>query len=563
MTTRVMVAVMVLFTVATARAWAFDSLEGRFSVDFPGPPTMSVENGIHFVELKIPDHNLLIGFTDEGVDNAQLYFDQLQSGQVGRSIISRNDVVVGGNPERHLVTRLPDGCLLAERWIVANRRFYGVSVKMRGSQVDATAQQFLDSFKLSGGEVADTSHASSSISRTATTKGADLTILYGKINNLGFGWPPGFDVFSGKTTPSHSWPWKVDPTAPPGTNRIMVGTSYNGHPPAGSDGYTGTTSRPANLPQAMRLHYELNGLNVTAATIQMFVDDFQAPVFHSHFQVTINGRRCPFLENIINSLDQTGPIGQLISARVPDEFLADVASGNLNIYIDDPTTGAGDGYAVGFVRLLINPHLGSYEHLGSISGKVLDAQTRRPLSGATVSAGGLVSAVTGNNGSYALPQVPAGLCVVTASHAGYQPVTQSANLVSAGSAAIDFLLQPSQAWNHASVAAITPTVQPPAAEEQFDNNLLGRWKCRVGSSTFMMIISPGRADDYGTGKRVIATYRVTTQDGQIQWNRTWIDPGTKDDNEPDKVRTYVVTDTTVDFTNPATGVSTHWEKDTR
>jgi hypothetical protein len=184
---------------------------------------------------------------------------------------------------------------------------------------------------------------------------ADLVVQVGDMDNLGFGWPEGYDVFSGESTPFHEFEFYPGPNDPPGTDKIMLGTSYIGDPPAGADGYTDISSRPDNLPVPIRAEYDLKGIQVSSATLQIFVDDFQSPVFQSDFQVSINGQRAPFLEAILNSLDQTGAAGRLISAPVPPDFLPHVASGVFEIYIDDPTTGAGDGFAVDFVRLMINP----------------------------------------------------------------------------------------------------------------------------------------------------------------------------------------------------------------
>ncbi|MCP2520233.1 carboxypeptidase regulatory-like domain-containing protein, partial [SCandidatus Aminicenantes bacterium Aminicenantia_JdfR_composite] len=271
-------------------------------------------------------------------------------------------------------------------------------------------------------------------------KEADLVVLAGDIDNLGFGWPPGFDVFSGNSTPIHDYPWKPDPNEASGTDRIMVGTSYTGHSPIGADGYTNTTNRPENLPQPIFMEYSLAGIQVNSAVIQMFVDDFQSPHFKSKFQVKLNGKRAPFLENILNSLDQTGPIGKLITAKVPVDFLDLIRSGKLEIYIDDPTTGAGDGFAIDFVRLLINP--APFKYTGRISGHVLDVSTGEPIQGAMVSASGLVSIRTDNNGAYILDNIPAGLSIVTVSKAGYISQTLSKDLPSGAELILDFKLYP-------------------------------------------------------------------------------------------------------------------------
>src|SRR5580704_3037335 len=63
--------------------------------------------------------------------------------------------------------------------------------------------------------------------RTVGGLEADLLVRTGDINNLGFGWPQGFDPFSCKST-SHDYPWDPRPGAPEGTDRIMVGSGVTG-----------------------------------------------------------------------------------------------------------------------------------------------------------------------------------------------------------------------------------------------------------------------------------------------------------------------------------------------
>jgi hypothetical protein len=184
------------------------------------------------------------------------------------------------------------------------------------------------------------------------------------------------------------------------------------------------------------MQYDPGETRVKSAVLQMFVDDFQAPVWKSDFQVEINGRRAPFLEEVLNSLVQTGPIGKLITVRIPDEFLGDVAGGVLNIYVDDPATGAGDGYAVDFIRLLINPK--TMTNTGTVYGKVSDAETAAAIQDATVSASGVIKSSTDANGEYVLEGVPAGLVAVTVSKSGYVSKTKTVDLTTDGDAELDF-----------------------------------------------------------------------------------------------------------------------------
>jgi len=246
---------------------------------------------------------------------------------------------------------------------------------------------------------------------------AEMIIRVGDIDNLGFGWPEGFNPFSGKDTEPHGYPWESDADDPPGTDRIFVVSSYTGNPPEGSDGYTESTSRPDNEPQAITLEYPVTGIDIQSSILQMFVDDFQAPVFATSYQVILNGKRIPYLENMINSLEQTGPIGKLITIKLLPEDINLIKSGKLVIGIDDKLTGAGDGFAIDFVRLLINP--GKMPFTQNIHGKVLDDNTQQGIGGALVSASNIVELLTDADGNFALNTVPAGLALVTVSKSGY------------------------------------------------------------------------------------------------------------------------------------------------
>ena len=292
-------------------------------------------------------------------------------------------------------------------------------------------------------------------STSGDSEEADVVCLVGDIDNLGFGWPSGFDVFSGKSTPSHRYPWKHESDDPPGTDRIMVGSGAKGS----SDGYSSTTSKPDNNPQPITMECDLNDVVVKSATLQMFVDDFQSPVFGSKFQAKINNKRAPFLENVLNSLRQTGPIGKLITVQIPDEFLSDVSSGKLIIYIDDPETGVGDGYAIDFVRLLINPSGDRY--VGSVSGKVTDAKTGQPISGAKVTASGTgASVTTAGDGTYTINNVPAGMASLTASKTGYESKTLSVDLVADSHATLNFALTQGASPTDIAPIPIDPTAPP-------------------------------------------------------------------------------------------------------
>jgi outer membrane protein OmpA-like peptidoglycan-associated protein/type II secretory pathway pseudopilin PulG len=273
--------------------------------------------------------------------------------------------------------------------------------------------------------------------RTAGGPEADLVVRTGDINNLGFGWPAGFDPFSGQSTPAHPYPWKARPGAPAGTDRIMVGSSFRqGDPKWDGYSYSADCTCPADwapcenrvetMPQAVTLSLGALPTKVNAVAFQIFADDFQPQVFHSHFQVSLNGTRIPTFEYAINSLNQTGPIGKLLTLRLLPEYWPLLESGTAKLLIDDPTTHIGDGYAIDFVRILVNPH--KFKYQVSLTTTVTDADKHRPIAGATVSAA-LESAATDRQGKCQLKGIPAGLVVATADAPGYDENSVPVDLV--------------------------------------------------------------------------------------------------------------------------------------
>lgn len=280
--------------------------------------------------------------------------------------------------------------------------------------------------------------------RTEGGPEADLVVRTGDINNLGFGWPHNYDPFSGKSTYPHPFPWSPKPGSPDATDRLLLGSAvtvadYKQHPFAG-DGYTGTLlescmaltdasrckGRQDSMPQPIVLSVGALPAKIDAVLFQIFVDDFQAPSFHSHFQVSLNGTRIPSLEQVLNAIDQTGPIGKLVTVNLLPEYFSLLNSGTVKLLIDDPTTHAQDGYAVDFVRILVNPHKFSY--LVSVAITVKDFDKNTSIAGATVTAA-LQSASTDANGNCELTGLPAGLVVATAVAPGYDANSATADVV--------------------------------------------------------------------------------------------------------------------------------------
>ena len=248
-------------------------------------------------------------------------------------------------------------------------------------------------------------------------KEAELLVQVGDIDNLGFGWPFNFDPFSGESTPPHRFPWAPEPDDPQGTDRIMVPTSAPLFDAPVHDGYANETVRDETTPVPLVIEFDKAGVVIKGAVLQLFVDDFQAPELKSHFLVTLDGRSAPDIETTINKLSQSGPIGKLITIKLLPEYLDLLADGKLEIKVDDPTTGAADGFAFDFARLLINPK--GFTYSGTIRGIVLDKETEKPIDGALVSAANVQKATTGADGKFELKEVPAGLVVTTGSHPDY------------------------------------------------------------------------------------------------------------------------------------------------
>lgn len=271
------------------------------------------------------------------------------------------------------------------------------------------------------------------------TTEAQQIVRYGDIDNLGFGWPEGFNPFSGESTPGHGYPWAVNPADADGTDRIMVVSSYIGTPPSGQDGYTSSTSRPENTPREIIIPFTAPNPLLNSALLQVFVDDFQAPVWQAHYQATMNGVRVPELEDLLNSLEQTGPVGKLITFQIPDYIIDTMHDNQLKILIDDSETGAGDGFAFDFFRLLINPR--QLQNTGIMTGYVFDEGTRLPLENVIVAAS-TAQVKTNALGYYEMQQIPAGLVNLRADTVGYQSQTVNLDLVANTTVTHDFYLLP-------------------------------------------------------------------------------------------------------------------------
>ncbi len=260
------------------------------------------------------------------------------------------------------------------------------------------------------------------------TPEAELMIRVGDIDNLSFGWSEGFNPFSGRSTESHNYPWEINKADARGTDRIMVPTGYKYGSGASTDGYTENTRRPGNNPIPIVLSLkDLKDVNVASAVLQMFIDDFQSPGFQKKYQLKINGLRFVEAEKLINSVDQNGPIGKMIAFRFSEELLQMLKGDSLTVFIDDPVTSGGDGFAIDFIKLLINPKALLYK--GNINGTIVDETTRKPIANATAEVKEYSTVTTDADGNFLLKNIPAGLDIVYGSATGYSAGQKQADVI--------------------------------------------------------------------------------------------------------------------------------------
>lgn len=262
-----------------------------------------------------------------------------------------------------------------------------------------------------------------------TTEAAYI-IRVGDIDNLGFGWPDAFDPFCGRMTDSHAYPWEVNKADLPGFDRILLSSRYNPSSPGGcgGDGYSAAYDAITSKPAAYLVSTEeVKGVTIDNAFLQIFIDDFQAPSLCSKFQVTLNDKRFAEAEKILNAIDQTGPVGKLITIPVPEEFFTAITTkATLSIKIDE-VKGAADGFAIDFIRLLINRNRAN-TCKGTINGRVLVKDSEQPVSGASVYLSDKTSVISDAEGRFILNDIPTGFEVVTASSPGYNDGTAGADI---------------------------------------------------------------------------------------------------------------------------------------
>lgn len=264
----------------------------------------------------------------------------------------------------------------------------------------------------------------------SNTPEAEFMIRSGDIDNLGYGWEEGFNPFSGRSTETHPWPYDINPEDASGTDRVMIPTSFIKNPDAApclTDGYSsGDHSIYKVFPLQLSLE-SLKNANINSAFLLMFVDDFQSPSICSKFRVWFNGKRFTEVENILNAIDQSGPVGKMIFAKVPTDMLPLLKKDKLVISIDDSTTHAGDGFAIDFVKLLVNPK--PYAYTGTLSVRVINSADLNPIEGANIKVPGIAETNSNAEGYGEIKNIPAGLVPADFTAKGFISKTQSFDVI--------------------------------------------------------------------------------------------------------------------------------------
>lgn len=255
-----------------------------------------------------------------------------------------------------------------------------------------------------------------SVTRTGTAE-AELMVRVGDIDALNdeYAIEDGYNPFTATQQRSHGYPWAKDDADAPGTDRIYVGSAWTGE---AADGYGGNYQWYAQGEDeenaygdgalVIPMKYDAAGVKVKSALLQLCIDDFQAVSWESNFTVKLNGKDAPFIAELLNHVDQTGPTSYITSAIIPASFYPDVASGSLTIEIDE-TTGMGDGFAVDFAKLLVNYN--SNVFTGRFTGETEPGATVRLLGTST-------TIVASDSGRFEFEAIP-GLNAVRASKDGY------------------------------------------------------------------------------------------------------------------------------------------------
>jgi hypothetical protein len=133
------------------------------------------------------------------------------------------------------------------------------------------------------------------------------------------------------------------------------------------------------------------------------------------------------MERQLNSIDQTGPIGKVIMMKLTTEMLDLLRENKLTVFIDDPVTGSADGYAIDFVKLLVN--LRKFQYYGNVRGLIIDDEDGKGIDNAVIRIAEFGETRSFNGGNFTLNNIPAGLAVVTGEAPGYASAAVTVDVI--------------------------------------------------------------------------------------------------------------------------------------
>ena len=210
----------------------------------------------------------------------------------------------------------------------------------------------------------------------------------------------------------------------------MISSSYvknQDRQPCLGDGYS---TGDLNMFKAVTLEMPLASItdvSINSAALLMFVDDFQSPSTCSRFRVWFNGKRLAPAEKILEGIDQSGPVGKIIYINIPSDMLPLLKKDKLVLSIDDSTTYAGDGYAIDFVKLLINPK--PYKNIGPLKVFVRNTANQEPIKNAIIRVPEFGEVKTDADGRARIDDIYAGLVIADFSARGFISKTQSFDVI--------------------------------------------------------------------------------------------------------------------------------------
>lgn len=228
----------------------------------------------------------------------------------------------------------------------------------------------------------------------------------------------------------------------------MLGSKLNGK--GGTDGYSGAYS-PDTKPVPIEIKLDkLKQVIIKDIKMQVFIDDFQSLTRKSSFKVTINGKRFIEMEKLLKVMDQTGPIGKLITVNVNPELLPEFSKDKISFLIDDPTTGIGDGFAIDFIKLLINPK-SELIYKGGIKVLVKN-QKGQPVDSVEVVIHGREPIKTGANGTCEFNDLQTGLLVLQAYKKNFSTFYKNVDVECSKTVQVVLVLNPSKKLMYNSIS---------------------------------------------------------------------------------------------------------------